>query len=794
VRQHDFREGPDWWSVDDYAEILSNMAKLRGNFIGLHTYTYHGITNWAGPADAVLPNGSTTSSPLACRWATAGGGTHFVGKQTKPFPTSKYFWGAAALFDTDCFSGNADVVTAAACPAATDPEEANAAFERAGRFQAKVFGTARSLGVTTATGIELPVAGRGVWNHTAADIYAGTLLRLKNLGTPLDFFWLWTSEQWEWAQYNETNPAVVEALAEFAALAQANRKLGSPFKLATAGWTLGPLALDSWSIKDGGISPAEGGNSSTVPLAGDRTFWDSHLSEDFTAFSSIDGHVGAFPPNPSFAQLNRSRREGWAIPWMEDDPGITSVQLWAGRVLQHANKSAELGVSGLFGIHWRTRALSPQISALLQAGWNDTAHTTDVASFYTSWCEAEFGGSVAGGRGGDSGATRSELVRAACEPFRMLDAQQCSGNCKGLAEPYPLGDPRVANSGCGDPGISNVFATADCLRPVAWGSTIGIVANDTQFPNNKGYNPGSTGQGSPVPDPAQCGAEPLYRWVDGFSSLDLRAHGAAALERWRYWEAQFRAMRAQARVNCAWARKESAFAQLRSLQQQLEEEEEEEEEAAAAAAAAADGDRARHSDSSIRTHAREVALPAWMQLQLELEEMFTALLESVTNVGEMGVVADLQDSKVPAILNGTDRALLEQAMGGVAIAGAGGTYRGRARLFAPTLRPYVARGEPLTIRAILLSNTTASATVTLQWRELGETPQQGAEAPWTAVPMKALRVHGGAGGVWVGQIKAVPATMTMIEWMLVGGGGGAGLLFPVTAPARGQSVIIRSDT
>eukprot|EP01046_Picozoa_sp_COSAG06_P001336 COSAG06_NODE_43_length_29826_cov_32.009621_16_plen_202_part_00 len=36
----------------------------------------------------------------------------------------------------------------------------------------------------------------------------------------------------------------------------------------TGGWTLGPLALDSWT--NGGIAPGDGGNSSTIPLVGDR--------------------------------------------------------------------------------------------------------------------------------------------------------------------------------------------------------------------------------------------------------------------------------------------------------------------------------------------------------------------------------------------------------------------------------------------------------------------------------------------------------------------------------------------
>ena len=35
---HDFAEGPDWWDGDEYKLLLDQMAKLKMNLIGLHTY------------------------------------------------------------------------------------------------------------------------------------------------------------------------------------------------------------------------------------------------------------------------------------------------------------------------------------------------------------------------------------------------------------------------------------------------------------------------------------------------------------------------------------------------------------------------------------------------------------------------------------------------------------------------------------------------------------------------------------------------------------------------------------
>ena len=53
---HDFPEGPDWWNRDEYLAVVSQLPKLRMNFIGLHTYPEGGPnaepTVWIGlPAE-----------------------------------------------------------------------------------------------------------------------------------------------------------------------------------------------------------------------------------------------------------------------------------------------------------------------------------------------------------------------------------------------------------------------------------------------------------------------------------------------------------------------------------------------------------------------------------------------------------------------------------------------------------------------------------------------------------------------------------------------------------------------
>jgi hypothetical protein len=38
-----------------------------------------------------------------------------------------------------------------------------------------------------------------------------------------------------------------------------------------------------------------------------------------------------------------TRHAKWAIPWMEDDPGLTAPELWVNRTLMHMEDSSKYG-------------------------------------------------------------------------------------------------------------------------------------------------------------------------------------------------------------------------------------------------------------------------------------------------------------------------------------------------------------------------------------------------------------------------------------------------------------------
>jgi hypothetical protein len=212
------------------------------------------------------------------------------------------------------------------------------------------FTFARRLGIKTCLGTETPLtiptpvqqrlraAGKDPADpEVVRDLYRGIFTRIIKTH-PLDYYWLWTPEGWTWSGTKQEE--IDATLADLRAAMAAAQDVGAPFTLATCGWVLGPQQ--------------------------DRALFDNVLPRQFP-MSCINRQVGHAPVEPGFAAVQG--RPKWAIPWLEDDPALVSPQLWVGRMRKDAADALAYGCTGLLGIHWRTRILGPNVSALAQAAW-----------------------------------------------------------------------------------------------------------------------------------------------------------------------------------------------------------------------------------------------------------------------------------------------------------------------------------------------------------------------------------------------------------------------------------------
>jgi hypothetical protein len=155
----------------------------------------------------------------------------------------------------------------------------------------------------------------------------------------------------EWNNVDINNPLIQDAVKDTQLLQQAHDFVNPSFKLASCGWTVGPL--------------------------GARWYYDTVLPSTWT-ISSIDMDVGNTPVDPAYANItHRSNDQKWAIPWAEDDPGLTAPELWVNRSLSHARDAHSYGVGGLLSIHWRTRMTSPQIASAHASAWNISLQASD---------------------------------------------------------------------------------------------------------------------------------------------------------------------------------------------------------------------------------------------------------------------------------------------------------------------------------------------------------------------------------------------------------------------------------
>jgi hypothetical protein len=404
---HDFPEGPDWWDKDDYLSYIGQMPKLRFNFIGLHNYPEGAVGPepgvWIGqPADFGAGGKVTFSYPS--QWANTArkGMWGYAAMKTSDFAA-----GAAALFESDDFG---PAVMKGMMPAPAAAEQSNRLFNEAGNMLRTAFTEARALGLKTCIGTETPLtipklvrerlqaAGKDP-NDVAViqSVYEGMFRRIAAT-YPIDYYWLWTPEDWTWGgnkpeQFENTRKDIQAAV-------DALNSIGKPFTLATSGWVLGPQH--------------------------DRAALDAFLPKD-SPMSTINRQVGHAPNEPGFANLKG--RPKWVIPWMENDPNLIAPQPWVGRMRYDAADARRLGCTGLLGIHWRTKILSANIAALAAAAWDQSwvpagfdleprveippvlaegadqnanpqrGRTMPLDEFYFDFARASFGEEVAGAAG-----------------------------------------------------------------------------------------------------------------------------------------------------------------------------------------------------------------------------------------------------------------------------------------------------------------------------------------------------------------------------------------------------------
>lgn len=181
---HDFAEGPDWWSEDEHKRVAESILSMKGNLIGFHTYPLREPAVWVGLQKDVLPGGNVTGGSYPTRWAT----TLEEGKAWgyNAFNTSGMGFGAAQIFEHDCFGHPSVSGNPALCPSPKTPAANDELFNRVGMLWQRSFRHAKALGIQTVLGTEIPLtipktgtSSDGTDGQDATPYYKGIFARLE---------------------------------------------------------------------------------------------------------------------------------------------------------------------------------------------------------------------------------------------------------------------------------------------------------------------------------------------------------------------------------------------------------------------------------------------------------------------------------------------------------------------------------------------------------------------------------------------------------------------------------------
>jgi hypothetical protein len=827
---HDFPEGPDWWNQDDYLAVISQVPKLRMNFIGLHTYPEGGPnaepTVWIGPPSDIGAGVEVKASYPASYQSTRRGNWGYTAQRT-----SGFVFGSAALFEHDDFGAD---VMAGFMPEPPTGDAGNALFARTAMMLRTAFKHAHRLGVQTCVGTEVPLTVPGAVAErlrqqgkdpanpaVVGELYEGIFRRAAQ-AYPLDYYWLWTPEGWTWS--GTTLEQARASAVDLQIAIQAARNVGAPFRLATCGWVIGPQQ--------------------------DRLLYHKLAPPD-VAISCINRTGGNTPVEQEFGDI--TGRSKWAIPWLQDDHALTTPQLWVGRMRRDARDARRYGCNGLIGQSWHTRSVAPGVGAQAQAAWDQSAWNLNPVFGETPRVAGALGGqplvttnAIADTSEAPLYQTLREGVTAYhlplsnglyrvtlkfCEPHatrksqRVFDLKVQRQLVIGSLDVFAVaGQNRVADFTfdhvdvtdgwldirfvpvVGRPAIAAIEVTGEhgawrinCGGP-AWKDYVADwpaspfvpeIPATTDFFQDWALHEFGPEVAAPaaklfeqvdgrMPRPADWDTGPGGLEPDGRSWAETRVDYAFVDE--------FAALRP--RVKGAGQRERFDFwlNQLESMRRMAEVACQWTALTNAMGAVLVETNRARQ-----RRLVAERVQPLRVQLEAQLERVFESLFATVTTPGELGTVANWNQHLLPNMLGRLQAQLADIEQGRVPVTNepaiaaptaslftsnkARQAYRGPTRIIVPTLRSSLNSGETLNLKVIILGERPPKE-AKLFVRPLGRGEFVG--TPLTHVARGVYRVH-----------LASPAEATDLEYFIrVVPTEGAPVHYPATAPKLNQTLVV----
>jgi len=258
-----------------------------------------------------------------------------------------------------------------------------------------------------------------------------------------------------------------------------------------------------------------------------------------------------------------------------------------------------------------------------------------------------------------------------------------------------------------------------------------------------------TGPGSIKPDDRPWEeVQKEYAFVDELAALRPQVAGPGNLERFDYWLNNFQYLRAMAEVRCVWGRLNEALAKA----------------------------KAKEDPGAQKKLAREAVLPIRKELVAACAKLHRHLMATVSSPGEMGTVCNWQQQIFPVAMTQPGRELAKLLGEDLpADAEPSRAYTDPARMFVRDVRTGLDRGEPFELEVVVLGDRPQAAE--LRWRPLGA--REFLSAPLTHV----------ARGVYHVALPA-DAVTNDFEYHVRATVGGKTLVFPATAPAINQTVVV----